>query len=55
MTEKIKGTGEGGKGSSSRPYSVPREVYELRRTLIWGTKEQKLEARKQLIEVGEIK
>lgn len=55
MTEKIKGTGEGGKGPSSRPYSVTREVYELRRTLIWGTKEEKIEARKQLVEMGEIK
>ncbi len=44
-----------GKGSSPRPYSVTREVFELRRTLIWRTTEEKLEARKKLIEMGEIK
>lgn len=47
-------TGEGGKGSSPRPYSVTREVYELRRTLVWGTSEEKAEARKKLITMGEI-
>ena len=44
-----------GKGSSPRPYSVTREVFELRRTLIWGTSEEKLEARKKLLVMGEIK
>ncbi len=48
------GTNSGGKGSSPRPYSVTREVYELRRTLVWGTSEEKAEARKKLIKMGEI-
>jgi hypothetical protein len=43
-----------GKGSSPRPFSVPREVFELRLALVWGTAEEKAEARKKLIQMGEI-
>jgi hypothetical protein len=43
-----------GKGSSPRPFSVPKEVFELRLTLVWGTAEEKAEARKRLIQMGEI-
>lgn len=47
-------TGEGGKGSSPRPIKVTMEVFELRHTLIWGTAEEKEEARRKLIEIGEL-
>jgi hypothetical protein len=43
-----------GKGSSPRPFGVTREVFELRLTLVWGTAEEKVEARKKLIQMGEI-
>lgn len=43
-----------GKGSKPRPYSVTREVYELRHKIIWGTAEEKEEAKKKLKQMGEL-
>ena len=49
-------TGEGGKGSSPRPYSVSDDVFSLRHTLVFSRDEKEREqARKKLIEMGEIK
>ena len=41
-----------GKGDKPRPMKVIKEVYELRHALVFGTPEEKLEAKKKLIEMG---
>ncbi len=41
-----------GKGDKPRPMKVSKEVYELKHTLVFGTPEEKLEAKKKLIEMG---
>ena len=43
-----------GKGDKPRPMQVSKEVYELKHTLVFGTPEEKLEAKKKLIEMGVI-
>ena len=48
-------TGEGGKGSVTRPSKVPRRVADLKWDLAFGNEEEKAEARRELIEMGIIK
>ena len=48
-------TGEGGKGDSPRPTSVSKVIKDLRYTLAFGNAEEKLEARMELVALGEIK
>lgn len=48
-------TDSGGKGSSQRPCKVPEDVFSLRYTMALGkTKEEREDAKKRLIEIGEI-
>ena len=48
-------TGEGGKGDVVRPTSVSKAIKDLRYTLAFGSEEEKLEARMELVRIGEIK
>ncbi len=47
-------TGEGGKGGFPRPASVSKAIKDLRYTLAFGSEEEKLEARMELVRLGEI-
>lgn len=40
-----------GKGSSTRPSNITQEEYKLRYQIIWGSDEEKEEARKRLEEL----
>ena len=53
MTEKIKGTGEGGKGDTYRKIT-DKEKWDLNFDRIWGTAEEKEIAIKKLKEMGEV-
>lgn len=48
-------TGDGGKGSVTRPSKVPRGVADLKWDLAFGNEEEKSKARRELTEMGEIK
>ena len=48
-------TGEGGKGDSPRPVSVSKAIKDLRYTLAFGSEEERLEARMELVRLGVIK
>lgn len=48
-------TGDGGKGSVTRPSSLPKSVVDLKWDLAFGTEEEKAEARRILVEMGEIR